>query len=233
MTTTVPDLRNVHDRGSTMSQTILDALANTPSAADRVYDYLTERLSNGILRGGDVIQESKLAETLELSRTPIRDALGRLEGEGLLVRSGRLLSVRRVTVKEFLDLLHVRRLIEPEAAYLAAGKMDNQLLQELRRQLMSAVERGDPSTFEVDEKIHLEIVRTLRNNYLADLVHNLRRQTRLFELTEWSNTNRLHESRHNDLIDALIENRPEDARHAMVEHLDSLRADVVQRIREL
>lgn len=230
----LPDLLHAFNhRGPTMSQTILDALANTPSAADRVYDYLTERLSNGILRGGDIIQESKLAETLNLSRTPIRDALGRLEGESLLVRSGRTLSVRRVTVKEFLDLLHVRRLIEPEAAYLAAGKMDNLRLQELKQQHAVAVERGDTSNLEIDEKIHLEIVRTLRNNYLADLVHNLRRQTRLFELTEWPNTNRLHKTRHNDLVDALIENRPEDAKLAMTDHLESLRADVVQRIRDL
>jgi hypothetical protein len=57
---------------------VLDAHAGTPSMAERAYDYLTERLSNGSLRGGDVIQESRLAEKLKLSRTPVRDALGRL-----------------------------------------------------------------------------------------------------------------------------------------------------------
>ena len=219
-------------RASRMS--VLDAHASAPSMAARAYDYLTERLSNGSLRGGDVIQESRLAEKLNLSRTPIRDALGRLESEGLLERSGRALVVRRVSIKEFLDMLHVRRLIEPEAAFLAAGKMDSSLLADLKQKLLDAPEnQTSADLFALDESIHLTIANSLRNDCLADLVRNLRRRTRLFELTEFPGKNRSGRTEHLKLIDALIANNSQEAKDAMLEHLDILREEVVGQIRNL
>lgn len=212
---------------------VLDAHASVPSMAARVYDYLTDRLSNGSLRGGDVIQENRLAQKLNLSRTPIRDALGRLESEGLLERSGRGLVVRRVSIKEFLDMLHVRRLIEPEAAFLAAGKMDAVLLAELKQKLLAAPEKQTAAdVFALDESIHLTIANSLRNDCLADLVRNLRRRTRLFELTEFPGK-RSDRMEHLKLIEALIANDAQEAKNAMLEHLDVLREEVVGQIRNL
>jgi DNA-binding GntR family transcriptional regulator len=237
---TKPKLERVaHGHKSAMQKragrmSVLDAHASAPSMADRAYDYLTDRLSNGSLRGGDVIQESRLAEKLSLSRTPIRDALGRLEGEGLLERSGRALVVRRVSIKEFLDMLHVRRLIEPEAAFLAAGKMDTALLADLKQKVLAAPEnQTSADLFALDESIHLNIANSLRNDCLADLVRNLRRRTRLFELTEFPGKNRSDRTEHLKLIEALIANNAEAARNAMLEHLDILREEVVGQIRNL
>jgi DNA-binding GntR family transcriptional regulator len=207
---------------------------STPSMAERAYDHLTERLSNGELRGGDVILESRLAEKLELSRTPVRDALTRLEGEGLLERSGRALVVRRISIKEFLDMLHVRRLIEPEAACLAAGKMDPSLLAALRKSLLAAPEKQTKAAlFALDESIHLNIANSLRNDCLADLVRNLRRRTRLFELTEFPAKSRSDRNEHLKLIDALIASDGEGAKSAMLEHLDALREEIVEQVRNL
>jgi DNA-binding GntR family transcriptional regulator len=221
----------VQKRAGRMS--VLDAHAGTPSMADRAYDYLTDRLSNGSLRGGDVIQESRLAEKLNLSRTPVRDALGRLESEGLLERSGRALVVRRVSIKEFLDMLHVRRLIEPEAAFLAAGKMDASLLADLKQKLLAAPgNQTSADLFALDESIHLTIANSLRNDCLADLVRNLRRRTRLFELTEFPGK-RSDRMEHLKLIDALIASNAQEAKDAMLEHLDILREEVVGQIRNL
>jgi DNA-binding GntR family transcriptional regulator len=217
-----------------VGMSLLNANANAPSMADRAYAYLTEKLSNGELRGGDVIQESRLAEKLKLSRTPIRDALGRLEGEGLLTRSGRTLAVRRVTVKEFLDMLHVRRLIEPEAAFLAAGKLDISLLADLKERLLSVTDdQNSAELIALDESIHLSIVGALRNDCLADLVRNLRRRTRLFELTELPGKKNSGRPEDLKLIDALIMNNAQRAKMAMLEHLDTLRDEIVERIRSL
>jgi DNA-binding GntR family transcriptional regulator len=210
-----------------------DFNASTPSMADRAYLYLTERLSNGELRGGDVIQERRLAAQLKLSRTPIRDALTRLEGEGLLERSGRALVVRRISIKEFLDMLHVRRLIEPEAAFLAAGKMDQSLLLSLKLKLLATEKQTKSDLFALDESIHLNIANSLRNDCLADLVLSLRRRTRLFELTEFPGKNRSDRNEHLKLIDALIASNAQEARNAMLEHLDTLREEVVEQIRNL
>jgi DNA-binding GntR family transcriptional regulator len=225
---------NANAKSRLVATISLGANDSAPSMADRAYAYLTEKLSNGELRGGDVIQESRLAEKLKLSRTPIRDALGRLEGEGLLIRAGRVLAVRRVTIKEFLDMLHVRRLIEPEAAFLAAGKLDVTLLAELKEKLLSVGDDQESAKLiALDETIHLSIIGALRNDCLADLVRNLRRRTRLFELTEFPSKKDSGRPEDLKLIDALIMKDAQKAKMAMLEHLDTLRDEVVERIRSL
>lgn len=204
------------------------------SMADRAYNYLIESLSQGQLKGGDVIHESRLAERLMLSRTPIREALGRIEGEGLLVRAGRVLLVRRVTIEEFLDLLYVRRLIEPEAAALACGSIDPGLVASLRARVeVLSPEASDMEVWSLDEDIHLGIIDALHNDYLANLVRNLRRRTRLFELTEFTGVRMTGRAEHLRLLDALAANAPAAAKTAMLDHLDGLRAKVIERIRQL
>ncbi|WP_158810965.1 GntR family transcriptional regulator [Beijerinckia sp. L45] len=208
--------------------------AVAPSMADRAYNYVVERLSDGTLRGGDAIQESRLAESLNLSRTPIRDALGRLEGEGLLVRAGRALTVRTVTIREFLDMLQVRRLLEPEAAWLACGKIKSSVLETFRDRVTQAPELPHSiNAWALDEDIHLAVVDALHNDYLADLVRNLRRRTRLFELTEFPGKSQSAKTEHLRLIDALLGNDPEGAKRAMFEHLDGLRTNVIEHLRDL
>jgi len=217
---------------STLDAALLLGADTTVSMADRVYSYLIDSLADGTLRGGDAIQESRLAEQMNLSRTPIRDALARLEGEGLLVRARRTLTVRRVSVKEFLDLLHVRRLIEPEAAYLACGKIDPLLLQKWRSiDLAETVD--DDVQFALDEEIHMSIVKALNNDYLADLVRNLRRRTRLFEMTEFPGHRNAGVAEHQELVDALISGDAAAAREAMLTHLDNLRNSIIERIRRM
>jgi DNA-binding GntR family transcriptional regulator len=64
---------------------------------------LLEQILSGALRGGEVINERRLADQLDVSRTPLRDALKRLEGEGLLFRSAdRVLTIRLVTVGDYM-----------------------------------------------------------------------------------------------------------------------------------
>jgi DNA-binding GntR family transcriptional regulator len=204
------------------------------SMADRAYNYLIESLSQGQLKGGDVIHESRLAERLMLSRTPVRDALGRIEAEGLLVRAGRVLLVRRVTIEEFLDLLYVRRLIEPEAAALACGSIDPGLVASLRARVeVLSPDATDMEVWSLDEDIHLGIIDALHNDYLANLVRNLRRRTRLFELTEFTGVRTTGRDEHLRLLEALAGNAPAAAKTAMLDHLDGLRAKVIERIRQL
>jgi len=95
--------------------------AGFPSPAD---DFIEERL-----RADDAIVEARLAETLGVSRTPLREALQRLEGEGMVVKTGRSYMVRRVDLGEYLKSLKVRQVMEPEAAALAVGHVPGLLLQ--------------------------------------------------------------------------------------------------------
>src|SRR4051794_27241584 len=90
----------------TSSSTTQDA-----SLAVSAYGQLRNMMLSGAIGGGQVIQERRLAEQLGLSRTPLREALGRLEGEGLLRRDGRYLFSLSVSVPEVMEILAVRRLM--------------------------------------------------------------------------------------------------------------------------
>ena len=97
------------------------------------YDDVLERIVSRELPCRTVIQERKLAESLGVSRIPMREAVGRLEGEGWRVRlTDRLLSVKVVTRDEYLQVLPVRRLLETRAVVLATPRIQKDELKRLR-----------------------------------------------------------------------------------------------------
>ena len=104
------------------------------SLRDQAYERLLDMMLAGELGAGDILQERRLAEALAISRTPVREALSRLESDGLVTRlRGRLLTVRQFTAAEFMDALNVRKLLELEAASLAAGRVSADRARGLRR----------------------------------------------------------------------------------------------------
>lgn len=95
--------------------------ATAASRGERVYRAILEALRNGELKAGDRVREQDLAERLGVSRTPVREALGRLLGKGLLTSiGGRGLVVRSLAAGEVVDLYIMREIIEGAAARLAA-----------------------------------------------------------------------------------------------------------------
>src|ERR1700729_3674112 len=104
--------------------------------ANTAYRTVLNKILSHELPGGSVIQERKLAEAMGVSRSPMRDALGRLEGEGLLVRlTDRLLTVRVITLEDYLNSLDVRGMVEPQSAALAVRAMRPEDLAMLRHHL--------------------------------------------------------------------------------------------------
>ena len=85
---------------------------------------------------GRPIVETKLAEQLGVSRTPLRQALQRLESEGLLQKlEGRSYVVRKVELREYLQSLRAREILEAEAAELAIGRLDPEKIAQARASL--------------------------------------------------------------------------------------------------
>ena len=113
--------------------------------ANTAYRTVLNKILSHELPGGSVIQERKLADAMGISRTPMRDALGRLEGLGLLVRlTDRLLAVRVITLQDYLHSLDVRAMIEPQAAALAAPFISTADIKTLSIELESlAGHKGD------------------------------------------------------------------------------------------
>src|ERR1700704_2366529 len=113
------------------------------SRKEVAYEGLLNLLLSGELRPNDVIMERQLAQRLKVSRTPLREAMGRLEGEKLITRQNVGFSPLSLSTEDFLNILQVRRVLEGEAARKAASHISREELQRIREQMV-AVRDGVP-----------------------------------------------------------------------------------------
>ncbi len=141
----------------------------------RVYRHLRERIINFGLRPGDRLKTSEIAVNLAVSRTPVREALGRLEQDGLVTReSGWGYVVKRLTIKEVRDVYKVREALEVEAVREAAECIDEETLGELEELLRKAKEhweKGRVTEFRSCTRLfYLTIVRVTENDALRGMI---------------------------------------------------------------
>jgi len=121
------------------------------SLADRVYERLREYLRSGKVTWGEALREVTLAAKLRVSRTPVREALSRLAGEGLVEAHGRSFTVPRLSGEDLDHIYELRLLLETEAIRQAArGSPGNPGPQDVKRSLDEAAAahaRGDAERF--------------------------------------------------------------------------------------
>ena len=156
------------------------------SAADRAYAYVRGEIMARRMAGNDLVSEGQVADAVGVSRTPVREALLRLQAEGLL----RLLPKRGalvlpVTAAEMADVLETRRLVETFAARkIVTDGAVGSLVAALNRHIddmRSAATRRDTAAYgEADRAFHLEMVAAAGNEILTSLYRSLRdRQLRM------------------------------------------------------
>lgn len=173
-----------------------------------------------------------LAEQLGVSQTPVREALARLEGDGLVVRdaNGRLYAAPLLDRVAFEQLYEMRLLLEPEAAALAARVDATRALEvtTLRACLATmnpSVARGRPAHYVAyvgaDATFHETIAGISGNRFLCEAVHHLHSHHRLAFLyrdhgvTDWRIARREHET----IVAAISSRDPDRARAAMHSHI--------------
>lgn len=204
----------------------------------QAYEQVLDLIMAGGLKPGALVQERRLAEHLQMSRTPLRDALLMLEGEGLLMRQpGRGLQVRLLNLDDFIDNLAIRRLLEPEAARLAAGRIGQDLLADLGarfEQILSAARGGQAPDRTivrgVDDDLHRAIAEAAGNPQMAAIIQGLRRQTLMFDLRSVPERLEATCGEHVAIVAALADGRGEEAAEAMMRHLDGVRRSIVGRL---
>ncbi|MCB8881269.1 GntR family transcriptional regulator [Acidisoma cellulosilytica] len=200
------------------------------SLAERAYEALSRLVLTRQLPGGSLVVEGRLAEQLEISRTPIREAILRLAAEGLLVKQGsRSYAVRQVQPVEFFQALKVRELIEGEAVELSIGRVPLEVIKELRRDVenLGKLDRQDALHWEMDDRLHLLFPDVLNNGVMVRIIRELRMTTRLFELTSPAGRVARDASEHMDILDAVAEGNSRRARAAMVTHLRNVAAEML------
>lgn len=192
-----------------------------PAAAARILPY--EMVKNAILAGdlkpGQQLVEITLAEWCEVSRTPIREALGRLEQDGLVERSDRGLVVRERSPQEIIDIYDTRLLLEANVGRFAAERRTTYDVRLLRRlievddQVRSANIEG---MVEANQTFHRAVWRASHNESLIDLLERLNLHLARYPETTLSAPGRWKAARqqHKMLVDA-IEARDSEAAHKM------------------
>lgn len=204
--------------------------SSDPSLMQTAFDAVLQMIKSGQLANGDVVNERRLAEMLGLSRTPVREALSRLEGSQYLRRSGRTLLVNGVELTEILEIMSVRKLLEADAARQAAGRMPAVTLTLIRQRLLEMDRPEQVSAsyhWEVDDLLHLSIARTGGNKLLLRLIGELRARTRLFGKETVPSRFAPGRAEHLAILEAIEAGDGEAAARAMALHIDGARQAIV------
>ncbi len=205
-----------------------------PNLTEQVYEQLIGLLIAGELRPGDVITERRMAERLNASRTPIREALGRLEAEGLVYKQpSRGVTVSPFSTEAFVDILNVRRLLEAEAAYLAAGKIAPERIEAIREALHTLGRNPRPTLAEiwaVDDMLHGDIADAAGNALMAAMIRDLRRRTHVFNAYRNPVTPRFSVEENTKLLDAVAGKDRDAARAAMSAHIEMVKLAIIERL---
>jgi len=212
----------------------LEDIGIEPSLSDLAYERLLDLMLSGELPGGTPLQERKLALRLNISRTPMREALTRLESKGLVERHlNRYLIVRRLSLREFVEVLNVRKLLESEAAALAALRVPLTEIAAARQQIadiQAAPQTPNARGWAVDEALHAMIGDHCGNQILAETALELRQRTHMFETR--SVPGRLHDScaEHLALLQALENRDAGAARRLMAEHIENVKTSTIEKL---
>ncbi len=195
-------------------------------AADRVYAHIKEAVLDRRYEGGTLLTEGELADAVGVSRTPVREALLKLEVEGLIKlypKKGAL--VLAVSAQEIADVVETRLLVEEHAARKAVPASPRLLdrLAELLEQQKRQVEEGDLAAVAVTDRcFHAEIVRSGGNAILSRLYDQLRdRQLRMGVAVMYSHPDRITKNivEHSEILEALRAGDPEAAAALVHRHV--------------
>jgi len=210
-------------------------LAGAATRTAHAYQVLKRRLITLEIPAGGFFTEPQLARELALSKTPVREALARLQSEGLVEVAGRSgYRASPVTLKDTRDLMALRILLEGEAAALAATRIVDagylQTLNELCRVSYDPKDRASITNFlAANTRFHATVARAGGNDRLADVLERVLDQSeRLFHLG-LSLTSRAEEivHEHQDLMKAIMSGDAKSAREIAVSQSRAAQAMVL------
>lgn len=200
-------------------------MSDRETLAQRAYDIIKQDILTGALPGGALPGERALAERTGSSRTPLRAALSRLEGEGVIVRlaSGTLM-VRAVSAERFLDIVALRRVLEGAAA--ARAVMTDALAAAGRE--MHRCASGEAMGFEefwaMDDRFHAAVVRAAGLSLLPAILAEQRAMARRSTIVRRLDTFTDQGHEHLAIIDAIRRGDGAGAEAATHRHFDCIRA---------
>ena len=216
----------------------MEQFVERPNLRNQVYDILKKRIILREIEPGKKINEEELAESLGVSRTPIRETLVRLEHEGIV----RIIPRRGAFVvsqsnKEVIDLLQVREVLEGLVVRLATENMERDLFDHLRRclkEISSTDERDDRllKYTPADVQFHALLLEACNNPLLKSMMETVNSHLQMVRLRTVALPGRPEQTvrEHYEILEAIEQGNPILAEKSMRKHVESVRRDVLKNI---
>lgn len=188
----------------------------------QVYKYLRDQIMSGELKVGHRLVITDIAEKLDVSLTPVREAISQLTVEGYvdtLPRKGTF--VRELSNKEFLDAYEILGVLDAYAAERAAARISEKAIQEIEKLTSELCEDNSQDNYvETNWKIHGLIARESGNEALLKITNHLREEVTRYRYISLSVDKRMDASRdeHRRMLETLKSRDPEAAARVMREH---------------
>lgn len=209
---------------------------------ETAYKYIFDGILGGRYRAGQSISPDNLVKSLNMSKTPVREALVQLEVEGLVFRNGRYYNVIFLDEYEVLELYQIRGILESEATYLATKNLTLELLSDLKNTLETIKrinQMKDPEPMKLanlNGEFHSIIARGSGNRYIAEYTSAIRLKLKVIRTALFSSSDRrISEIKeHEDVLKAMENGNAEEARDRMKSHvgevIEYLKNNVLNRI---
>jgi len=205
---------------------------------DVVFNTLRQAILTGELKPGERLMEIHLANRLGVSRTPIREAIRKLELEGLVTMIPRRgAEVAQITEKSMNDVLEVRRALDALCVELACDRISDEEIEELKKACVGfeqAVKTKDAKKIaQADVALHDIIVHATGNQRLIQLVNNLSEQMyryRFEYIKDFTQHDRLMEE-HRIIYESIVKKDKETAAKAAETHIDNQMKAIIRQIR--
>ena len=204
-------------------------MSDKQSLTDKVYKYVRDRILDGSYKTGEALIETKLAEDLDVSRTPIREALKQLELEGLVdSMPNRGVVVRGISDDDIEDIFTIRYLLEGQAAYWAAQRINDEQLSELGEfvaVMKLYTEKQDTAKLaKLDADFHEVIFSASNSRITKHILASLHQNAQRARKSSLNIPERTHKSfeEHKAIYEAIAEHRPDDAKALMEAHVHNV-----------
>lgn len=217
-----------------MNSLQLTSIDKNETYSQKVYRQLKHLILSNQIKSGQPLNERALVDQLQISRTPIRDALKLLEQEGWVVTQGKTKVVNLLTVKMVRDLIDTREPLELLSYDLAVKRITEQDIKQLEKLTLEMKEIatagsviGHFDAMEKDTEFHTQIARITRNQHMIQIISAISDQmirTSILSVRYGNWTLDRYASNHNDILYALKEGDYAKGRQSLIEHIATWRS---------
>jgi len=201
---------------------------------DQVYEVLKENIINGTLKPGERILEVQIAEELNVSRSPVRNAINTLLGEGLLTSiPNKSVCVRQFSARDIIESYEFRVIVEKYAVDKITERLDDSIIDRLNEFKAAFLKNSDIDQLneylEVDVKFHEYLVTVSGNKVIKEALNKVSLMISPFRVIALSRPKRFYDSidEHIKIIDGLINSDNEAAISACEKHLTLAKEEIL------